>query len=279
VRCERVRICVLRWFGVAATAGRARSGKAHFLPMRNVRSSMYFPAQRKDDPTMRPTPHASAHPSSAHETAQTVLLIIVTVVGTWLAVYGVPWQVSGDPCLVAAAATAVIVICLWVTRWRGLRGATVERNLLAGFLVIMPLVYVARYLFAFRGREAGYWLWVEVLGTILFVTLAVLGVKRSPWFLAIGMMLHGLAWDAWHYQNSTYIPDWYVIACLAVDLSVGAYMAARVPVIRGHPVLRRSSNHTTVWGGMSLARVLVVQRRESFSLQGRCPTFRFPPSA
>ena len=56
----------------------------------------------------------------------------------------------------------------------------------------------------------------------------MLGVKRSPWFLAIGMALHGLAWDAWHYRKSNYIPDWYVIACLAVDLAFGAYIASRV---------------------------------------------------
>ena len=35
-----------------------------------------------------------------------------------------------------------------------------ERNLLAGFLVIMPLV-VARYLFAFTGSAPNYWLWVD----------------------------------------------------------------------------------------------------------------------
>jgi hypothetical protein len=76
---------------------------------------------------------------------------------------------------------------------------------------------------------ATFWLWVEVLGTIIFVALAVLGVKRSPWFLAIGMVLHGLAWDTWHYRNSTYIPDWYAVACLTVDLAFGAYVVARIP--------------------------------------------------
>ena len=178
---------------------------------------------------MNTRPPARAGLSSAHQTIQTVLLIIVTFVGTWLALYRVPWQVSGDPCLLAAAASGVVVTCVWLTRWWGLRGVIFERNLLAGFLVIMPLVYVARYLFAATGGGASYWFWIEVLGTAIFVALAVLGVKRSPWFLAIGMMLHGLAWDAWHYGNSAYIPDWYVIACLAVDLSFGAYVAARVP--------------------------------------------------
>ncbi len=173
--------------------------------------------------------YARARVTSGHQTVQTLLLIIVTLVGTWLSLYRVPWQVSGDPCVLAAAATGGIVTCLWLTRWRGSHGVIFERNLLAGFLVLMPLVYVARYLFAATDGGENYWFWVEVLGTAIFVALAVLGVKRSPWFLVIGMVLHGLAWDAWHYRNSAYIPDWYVVACLVVDLSMGAYMVSRVP--------------------------------------------------
>jgi len=177
---------------------------------------------------MNMTPDSRARLITAQQTVQTVLLIIVSVVGTWIALYRVPWRVSGDPCLVAAAATAVVVACLWLTRWGGLRAVSLERSLLAGFLVAMPLVYVARYLFASSGRAAN-WLWIEVLGTTIFVALAVLGMKRSPWFLAIGMVAHGLGWDMWHYRSSTYIPDWYVMACLAVDLTFGAHVAARVP--------------------------------------------------
>jgi hypothetical protein len=43
----------------------------------------------------------------------------------------------------------------------------------------MPLVYVARYMFASTGRAGNYWFWVELLGTIIFAALSVLGVKRS----------------------------------------------------------------------------------------------------
>lgn len=167
--------------------------------------------------------------TNAQATIQTLFLIIVSFVAAWLSVYRVPLQVSGDPCLLAAAATVVIVTCLWLTRWRGLPGLNFERNLLAGFLMGMPLVYVSRYLFASTGRVANYWFWVEVLGTTIFVALAVLGLKRSPWFLAIGIVAHGLAWDTWHYRNSAYIPDWYATACLAVDLAFATYVAARVP--------------------------------------------------
>ena len=162
-------------------------------------------------------------------TVQTILLIIVSVTGTWIALYRVPWQVSGDPCLIAIAATVVVVICLWLTRWRGLGAVNFERILLAAFLVGMPLVYVWRYLYASTEHAANYWLWVEVVGTVIFVSFAVLGLKRSPWFLAIGIVLHGVTWDIWHYQNSNYMPDWYAIACLAADLTIGAYVAARVP--------------------------------------------------
>jgi hypothetical protein len=123
----------------------------------------------------------------------------------------------------------VLLAFLWVTHWLGSRAVIFERNLLAAFLVGMPLVYVTRYLFASTGHATNFWLWVEVLGIPIFAALAVLGIKRSPWFLAIGMVLHGLGWDTWHYRNSTYIPDWYAIACLAADLAFGAYVAARIP--------------------------------------------------
>ena len=137
--------------------------------------------------------------------------------------------VSGDPCLFAAAATLIVFVFLWATRWRGWHGVSFERSLLVAFLVGMPLVYVARYLFTSTGRAGNDWFWIEILGVMIFAALAVLGLKRSPWFLAIGIVAHGLAWDSWHYRNSTYIPDWYALACLTVDLALGAYVAARVP--------------------------------------------------
>jgi hypothetical protein len=94
----------------------------------------------------------------------------------------------------------------------------------------MPLVYAVGYLFESTALTATFWRRVEGLGIPLFATLAVLGLKRSPWLLAIGIIAHGLAWDSWHYRNSTYIPDWYAISCMAVDLTLGAYVATRVPM-------------------------------------------------
>lgn len=106
-----------------------------------------------------------------------------------------------------------------------------ERAWLAAFLVGMPVIYVVAWFMA-RDRAASLWIWVELLGLALFAAFAVLGLKKSPWFLAIGIAGHGLLWDSWHYKNSSYVPDWYAVACLLVDLALAAYVAARVPAYR-----------------------------------------------
>jgi len=173
--------------------------------------------------------NAPAGQTSAQATLQTVLLIIASLISAWQMVFRAPWRVSADPCILAAAATVVVLVVLWITRWRGPRAAKRERDLFAAFLIGMPVVYVLRSLFDSATRPATFWFWIEVLGLFIFVGLAVLGVKRSPWFLAVGIVAHGLTWDSWHYRNSAYIPDWYAIGCMLVDFALGAYVAARVP--------------------------------------------------
>src|SRR5215469_16018093 len=67
--------------------------------------------KRRVIPEMSTTTHAHPGLTTAQETVQVVLLIIFSVVGTWIALIRVPWQLSADPCLVAAAATGVIKFC------------------------------------------------------------------------------------------------------------------------------------------------------------------------
>ena len=80
-----------------------------------------------------------------------------------------------------------------------------------------------------RGGDAG--LWIEIAGFPLYAVLALLGLKRSPWFLVAGIAGHGVAWDAWH-LGSAYIPDWYALGCLLVDIGMSLYVAARIPAWR-----------------------------------------------
>jgi hypothetical protein len=95
----------------------------------------------------------------------------------------------------------------------------------------MPLVYVMGW-FVARDHAASWWLWVELLGLAIYAAFAVLGLKKSPWFLVIGIAGHGFAWDSWHYKNSAYTPNWYAVACFLVDVTLAAYVAARVPAYK-----------------------------------------------
>ncbi|HEX6504106.1 MAG TPA: hypothetical protein VF011_12700 [Terriglobales bacterium] len=169
--------------------------------------------------------------TKAHKAIQTVFLIAVSIVTLWT-LHTVPsWRAPGDPFLLAAVAGAVTVACLWLTRWLGSWAMKFERAWLAVFLVGMPLVYVMGW-FVARDRAVSSWIWVELLGLGLFAAFAALGLKNSPWFLAVGIAGHGVAWDSWHYKNSAYVPNWYALACLLVDLTLAAYVAARVPAYK-----------------------------------------------
>ena len=183
--------------------------------------AIYFAARWSYVPGLTKVPNA----------IQIAVLIALSIITTWM-LYMVPsWQAAGDPFLLATIASAVTVACLWLARWLGSRAVKFERAWLAAFLVGMPLVYVLGW-FAAGARAANSWIWVELLGLALFATFAALGLKTSPWFLAIGIAGHGLAWDSWHYKDSVYIPDWYAVACLLVDLALGAYLVARIPAYR-----------------------------------------------
>jgi hypothetical protein len=169
--------------------------------------------------------------TKAQKPIQMVVLIVLSIITVWT-LYMVPsWQAPGDPFLLAAVAGAVTVACLWLTRWLGSRAMKFERTWLAAFLVGMPLVYVMGW-FVARDHAASWWIWVELLGLAIYAVFAVLGLKKSPWFLAIGIAGHGFAWDSWHYKNSAYTPNWYAVACFLVDVTLAAYVAARVPAYK-----------------------------------------------
>jgi hypothetical protein len=122
---------------------------------------------------------------------------------------------------------------LAVLRRRGASGAARERRVLAAFLAGMPFVYVTSFLVSREG-PLGDWLAIELVGLVVFGTLAWLGLRRSPWFLVAGIATHGLLWDLWHVDRTTFISNAYAVACLIVDVGLAAYAATRVAHLR-HP--------------------------------------------
>jgi hypothetical protein len=139
------------------------------------------------------------------------------------------WSPSAEPVYLAAVGGVATSVFIAILRAAGMRGSAVERTALALFLGGMPLVYVASWLVA----PAPGWLGIELVGVAIFVPLAVLGMTRSAWFLAAGIVAHGLGWDLWHYGHTPFVPDWYTIGCLVADVGIGIYAAIEAPALDG----------------------------------------------
>jgi len=129
------------------------------------------------------------------------------------------------PAWSAAVSTPLLFTLIVVLRGRGRRGTSLERYVFAAFLALMPWVYVGSLLFTGGSAE---WLWIELGGQLIFAALAVAGVRSSPWFLVAGIAAHGVLWDAWHYGRTPFMPDWYAVACLIIDVGWAVYAATQV---------------------------------------------------
>lgn len=155
--------------------------------------------------------------------------IVTLVLCTGLSLLLVPDISAGnwfEPTILAAIGTPILLAVLVGLR---VKNAAVrwERAGLALFLLLMPTVYLSSL--ALHGGGA-IWLVVEALGQVLFAAVALTGWRKAPWVLAVGLAGHGLAWDSWHHGRTDFIPDWYTLACLLVDIGCGTYALSRLKV-------------------------------------------------
>lgn len=150
---------------------------------------------------------------------------------TFFALYNVPsWgNFLTEPCHLASALCGLTVLFMFITRQFGAKALVIEPLVIMFFLAGMPLVYIASCLL---NGIFGFWLWVELLAFPIYLFLAILGLKKSPWFLVFGVAAHGLVWDSWHYSTSEYIPNWYAIGCLLADIGISFYVATRISTWR-----------------------------------------------
>lgn len=169
-------------------------------------------------------------PSATVPSREGVALLLL-VVATVVAAAGVPtssWRASPvDPCHLAVLGGIVSTAALVVTRFLGDRALAFERLIAALFLFVMPVIYVGAFLLS---REAfAPWLYVEIAAVPIYGVLAIAGFRGRPWLLVLGVAAHGIGWDSWHYGHSAYIPEWYALGCLILDVPMALYMAARIP--------------------------------------------------
>jgi hypothetical protein len=122
------------------------------------------------------------------------------------------------------AAIAVIVPAFLLSRFTK---DIIGRSVLVIFLFIAAGAYFG---FATVGREVvntqPIWMLVELAQVVVFGTLALLGLRGSPYWLAAGWALHPL-WDlVVHYigPGHSFTPWAYAIACISFDWLVAIYI-------------------------------------------------------
>jgi hypothetical protein len=122
------------------------------------------------------------------------------------------------------ATVAVIVPAFLLSRFtRDIIG----RSLLVIFLFIAAGAYFG---FATLGRELvdtqPIWMLVEIAQVIVFGAIALLGLRGSPYWIAVGWVLHPF-WDVVvHYigPGHAFTPWTYAIACISFDWLVALYI-------------------------------------------------------
>jgi hypothetical protein len=100
-----------------------------------------------------------------------------------------------------------------------------EIQLLALGLVVAAFIYVVLALAAGADRR---WLALESAGLAVFGALAWLGLRVSPWWLALGWVAH-VGWDVGLHLDRTqaFVTAWYPLLCVGFDLVVAGFLLGR----------------------------------------------------
>jgi hypothetical protein len=123
-------------------------------------------------------------------------------------------------------ATVLVIVAFLLSRFAG---EIYGHGLLALVLFIAGGVYVG---FAVAAGATGFWFLAEFLQAIALGVLGLLGLRRSPYWLAAGWALHPL-WDFFlHYvgPGHEFAPESWAVACVSFDLLVAAYLTATIAI-------------------------------------------------
>jgi hypothetical protein len=115
------------------------------------------------------------------------------------------------------------VALVLLTRWLAPR-----REMLV-YSVGLGVTAVAYLLFGLQREAPANHLGLELVGTVLYGTAAVLGAWRWTALLAFGWTTH-VVWDLFfHYASGpAFAPVWWPLFCVGFDVFVGGYIAGRV---------------------------------------------------
>jgi hypothetical protein len=97
------------------------------------------------------------------------------------------------------------------------------------FYPVVLIVIAALYLlFAAMAGSTDY-LIAEAVPALVFVAMATLGYRKTPWLVVAGLALHGV-FDFFHHAviANPGVPVWWPGWCLAYDVVAAAYLAALI---------------------------------------------------
>jgi hypothetical protein len=128
----------------------------------------------------------------------------------------------------AIGVTAAIAVGLFAS----VIGFDKERSFYPVVLIVIATLYL---LFAAIAGSTESFV-AEAIPALLFVAMATLGFRKTPWLVVVGLALHGV-FDFFHHAviANPGVPVWWPGWCLSYDVTAAAYLAALL-------LLRRPSN-------------------------------------
>lgn len=117
-----------------------------------------------------------------------------------------------------AAATAV-----------GLFATVVGFDKERGFYPVVLIVIAGLYLLFAAQAGSTEALVAEAIPALVFVAMAALGFRKTPWLVVAGLALHGV-FDWFHHAMiaNPGVPTWWPGWCLAYDVVAAGYLAALI---------------------------------------------------
>ncbi len=152
-----------------------------------------------------------------------LLLLVVATLAALAVIPDWPHRHLDDPAYWGMIGYLGVFALMLARRGRSWRTGGANRRTVVLFLVGLPLIYLAA---ALRFDAPASAVILQAAGTVVWVGFAVAALRRDL-ALWLGCAAHAL-WDVAHFRRVDYIPDWYVVACVAVDVGLGAYVLLRL---------------------------------------------------
>jgi len=114
------------------------------------------------------------------------------------------------------------VLALGVGGFAAVMGLDRERSFYTTVAIVVAFYYVLFAAMQASGRTLG----VEIAVAAGFSSLAMIGFKRNPWWVAVALVGHGL-FDLVHHRfiDNPGVPQWWPGFCGAYDVIAGVWLA------------------------------------------------------